>query len=204
MAGLDPKTVFSSLMDRKGSITGKTWGNWLEGKSRPRRTTIRRFYESVAANSISDDSRSLIVDKIEQQMQKTEAKEEYPFFLEWGLFLIGVKLNAPSHLELFICEAERLVELTRAIMPYVENKNLKGLARALRDSSTPKTDVTIQAIRLIEESNQLSGTLLQKALLPIILTNTLYLIACLDTKQELLTNLCPQFSGAKIIFPLGR
>jgi len=102
MAGLDPKTVFSSLMDRKGSVTGKTWGNWLEGKSRSRRTTIRRFYEFVAANSISDDSRSLIVDKIEQQMQKTEAKEEYPFFLEWGLFLIGVKLNAPSHLELFM------------------------------------------------------------------------------------------------------
>lgn len=204
MAGLEPEKIFPPMMDREGSITGKTVRNWFEGKSKPRPSTIRRFLESIVTIFDGDDLMDVTVEKIEQQVQETEGKEENVYFLAWGQFLNGIKLSAPSHNELVIGEAERLVELTRALKPYMENHDLKGLAKALSDSNIPKTDVTIKAIRLIEEANQLSDALIQKALFPIVLTNTLYLIACLDTKRELLTNLCPRFSEAKTVLPMGR
>lgn len=197
--GLDLVQVLSSLGT---GVTTRTLNNWAQGKTVPRASTFSRFIGTITSDySIEEGEKAVGARLYECAIESTESNL---FFLQWEQFLQGYEFNNPPEPSFFIEEIKKFVELTRSIKAFVESRDAKGLGDALQDSFIPKTNLTLDAIRDLQTANTYSDTLLRNTIFPIILSNTLYLIACWDTEQELLTRICPLFDGGKVTLPIAR
>ena len=203
LAGLDPVQVFSALQ-APGGVNPKTVRNMFEGKHTTRMSTVRRYLESIVSKVVNVGGHTAEADKIQALIGVASEQEGNPYFLAWETLFQGFEFGSQSQAWLLMAEAKQLVELTRSIQPYVEEQDPQGLASVLTESDIPKTDVTRNAIRQLQEANKLSGSLLTSILAQLTLTNILHLIACADSENELLTRLCPLFQEDGVKLPMAR
>lgn len=204
LAGFDLFNTLSHMQASKGGVNPKTVKNWFTGKSEPTLSAVRRYIGGLVEYAKSSWDSKADATLFMAQFNDAVEHEGDPFFLAWENCIQGYERGAQKEPWLPVEEIKQFVELTRTLKQHVKDQNPQELARTLNESFIPKTEITLAAIRQLQESNQFTENLVRKSLAPIIITNILYLIACLDTKHELLARLYPLYEAGRISLPIER
>jgi len=204
ICGIEAFDVIRS-MAAKGDFPGgpsiRTLAEIKNGTSESRPSTIKKMREGLAkfATTFGGPAAS----EVAEFVRTLSIEDGDSYQSSWETFCKGTEISADEPV-LLTCELRRLLGLSMELRDNFKHGRYSLMISRLGEVDIPKTVITETAFKRLRTMNDVREDAIGVALIPLMLSNVLYLMVCAEREMGRMERLRPLYKNGKTISPLVR